>query len=966
MKTVSLPSQLSLETQYGVEPILVLEVSWTDDSVSYYSDTVNVEADTRIVSVSEIGQTLNPLNNQIGSVEVTISDDKDEIKDLTKSFDLHKRPCKLIMTFAGRTIEDGFTVFTGVISSPFEFDETQRTVTFTLVQQIESFEVAFSPEEGQLDYVPNDLESSVWPLGFGEPKHAPAVKAVQAATCNLQDLFCIVDPTLLWKRAEVLTAINQALFLKFFWLNTITQIEQKNQFADTLLKEFLIYVEADDEANRVMEAARAQLNVKENVLKNNPGDRLDDLLFQLAEKFFEQKAREVDLIGQIKDEFNKKLQEFIYYTNLKKQAAQRYLDQHARVKQLISTYYQLDAEICKQKRCEKLILNVDGSVDFKQNTPIDVFINGLRFRVSFNDKVMTILSANINYATNISVLKWKNDDEPCGDLLENQGMNLIWTNATNLHGKWLLVRAKNGTRHIVQVESQDGQKVYFKLVPWQVQGGRNRSRKYTVDNLVKTIVDTPVVDIYSKKGARALIPKTYFTGDFDPTIWNRPETQEYLDTINQFETEPTVEEKTTIAKLIFYKKYDTLKEDIILIDELGPRDVYTVIGPDVVHIEAVSQSINPNWFNDYSFPFEEVPDKLDFSAAPGSTIRQAEDDCSTYVVNLLPSTIKSVMAYRTDDERRYLAPVPSRYYTKLENHNMGTYDVTALVFPVPISEMDEGWEDEIYVTYISSVGPNIVDILEYIIDTYTDQTYDPVSFAAVKEKFSTKFPANFHITDRPDALTLLNQIAREALCAIYSHNKVFYLKYLAERPESVRTLDSSQIVQSSFSLTTKPTEDLTTRYRGTWTPNYLPTQEPRRITVRQNQRKYGTLTKDTTVLIYDQENLVRRMLLFWLIREANTYNEASLEVAFPNIDLELFDPVVLDLNYFGDEQLSVVKRTSYNYETHSVNIVLDVPIRLGEDVEYEFYWPSSVPSGTEFVEDSNDPGSGVKGTFPCG
>ena len=44
---------------------------------------------------------------------------------------------------------------------------------------------------------------------------------------------------------------------------------------------------------------------------------------------------------------------------------------------------------------------------------------------------------------------------------------------------------------------------------------------------------------------------------------------------------------------------------------------------------------------------------------------------------------------------------------------------------LPVSE---GWSDELYITFQSSVGPNTVDILEYIIENYTDLTYDTASF----------------------------------------------------------------------------------------------------------------------------------------------------------------------------------------------------------------------------------------------
>ena len=61
---------------------------------------------------------------------------------------------------------------------------------------------------------------------------------------------------------------------------------------------------------------------------------------------------------------------------------------------------------------------------------------------------------------------------------------------------------------------------------------------------------------------------------------------------------------------------------------------------------------------------------------------------------------------------------------------------------MPTGDSVRGWSDELYVTFQSSVGPNIVDILEYIIDNYTDLTYDTDSFNYVRTKLAP-FPANF-------------------------------------------------------------------------------------------------------------------------------------------------------------------------------------------------------------------------------
>ena len=72
--------------------------------------------------------------------------------------------------------------------------------------------------------------------------------------------------------------------------------------------------------------------------------------------------------------------------------------------------------------------------------------------------------------------------------------------------------------------------------------------------------------------------------------------------------------------------------------------------------------------------------------------------------------------------------------------------------------MSEGWSDELYITFQSSVGPNTVDILEYIIENYTDLTYDATSLTTVRTKLAP-FPSNFPILSRKNVIAVLKEIA---------------------------------------------------------------------------------------------------------------------------------------------------------------------------------------------------------------
>ena len=84
-------------------------------------------------------------------------------------------------------------------------------------------------------------------------------------------------------------------------------------------------------------------------------------------------------------------------------------------------------------------------------------------------------------------------------------------------------------------------------------------------------------------------------------------------------------------------------------------------------------------------------------------------------------------------------------------------------------------------TFESSVGPNTVDIMKYLIDTYTTLSYDNDSFNYCAEKLAA-FPSNFALLETKNIIDVLRDIAFQCRCAIWISDDVFYMKYLPEEP----------------------------------------------------------------------------------------------------------------------------------------------------------------------------------------
>ena len=130
--------------------------------------------------------------------------------------------------------------------------------------------------------------------------------------------------------------------------------------------------------------------------------------------------------------------------------------------------------------------------------------------------------------------------------------------------------------------------------------------------------------------------------------------------------------------------------------------------------------------------------------------------------------------------------MPTDYYT-VSTVNYGPIIAVIITMERQLSTYrytdgtNQGWSNEIYVTFESSVGPNTVDIMKYLIDTYTTLAYDNDSFNYCAEKLAA-FPSNFALLETKNIIDVLRDIAFQCRCAIWISDDVFYMKYLPEEP----------------------------------------------------------------------------------------------------------------------------------------------------------------------------------------
>lgn len=990
MKTLTAAALAEIAKPFGVEPITIVEIEWEVGSVSRYADKSIQGIDGKILTVSPINTVMNLGNAE--SVEATISlDDTDgSIKAILDTVDVHKKTAVLYQYYGGLSdLDDKFVIFSGKISTPFSWGENDREIEFTIINQIESYEVGFSPEEGQLDFVSEDFIGVPWPLVFGSCVHVPAQKVKQVGQAKLLDVLARHDPSLDWKIQRIEEAYQWEQFLFKFWelvdVGATSLAPAAQLILDTLV---ILIVQLNAKLNEIV-ARQVLLDKAKLDAQKNPKNVFFRNNLRVHQQAIENLGKQAGILKLQKDSIEEQVKLLEFEIELRNRAAKEQVTAYNAMRSLYVKYLDAHKELCEQKRFERTTLRVQEAerAGFPDLTPTDVVIRGVRMRVQFDhsDGTMDILELPIDRYQNLAVQTWASDDEPCSGITDIDGIDMFRLSAAsppNLEGMYLLLK-KRGTddtdgckdRHIVKVRKQVGQKVYFDLVPYD-SGGTGRNRGTNVDDIVRGITSSTFVP--GPLGNP--IPSSFFTGDFDQSVWVTQEGQAVLDILAL--TGPVdKDDLENIAKLVTLRPKDEALTGLVIVAPTK-REVYTIIGEDVDEVVAASGIIPDSWFNDYCIPYEEVPNNMFWSANSGSSIIPAGPDCEIYIANILPSTIHAVHAYRTnEDGERYLAPVPSRYYIKNLSANLGMYDVTALTFPRALTSIaGENWESEVYVTLTSSIGPNVVDIIEWLIDTYTDKSADASNFAAVKAKFKSGsdelYPAHFAIFERPNVLQEIQRIAWEARCAIYLRNDKFYLKYLAEEPVSDDTITESSIETKSLVVNYTATEDLVTRLIATYDRNYLPLepgQKQPKYVLRHNVAKYGLQSTVEHFHIYNIPELVLKSATFWLIRRSNTWKKVAFNTFHTKIRLDALDTLTLNLasSFFSDSAIkTVLESVTYDSGSNSISIQAHTGIRTGEMSQYPYFWPAA--STDEFptlgeislgYAGGYGPGQGVMGTI---
>lgn len=915
-----------LAANYGTEPLIVVEIYWGDSSpVALYCDRDFEDAPGKIISLSGLDSLVRiGRAGSAGSLSIELDDTDGSILAISQSTDIHKRKVKVYQAYGSLALSDKMLLLTGEINTPIRYNHTSRTISFDIVSTVEGKEIGFSPEQGDLDELGNVAESAIgkaWPLCFGNPIRVPAVKLtekVRGTSLTRYGLVTVQELEDLCARAQT---YEETILLK-------EAADTNPGFSDT---NYGIRID------NCSAAAEAFYDLLESLINDSPTQE-GNL------KLYAQRCRELYL----------KLNEFDTITA-------QYNATSDQINVLATTIPTLQAQVLVAEQ------NLAEGTDVEANS---ILLNG-------NPPVF-----GWTYPPLPTPPQWV-ELVPATAGLYNDLMN-----AVNLLVASSLILADLSDDLTVLAEEID-----------TLQTLQANLR----DELATFVIDTIVVDggenFPQGETVQIVINGLYFQGSFSGRVFTVTEANLPADTSVPISAVIEADNRFTLDDTTYNLKgkfcYIHGKGIVLAGDQVGSTILFqpviwkqtgalqqlenvTVNGQPVIreiydvdflagHITETSVLVRKEWIDalrqvkpDWASGISRLASK-DYSIEVGDEVYLATDYSDIYVANLIPSTsVKEVMAYRLlDGGVRKLVPIPSRYYSINLSDSIAGQTPTTITFNRPLTEyVDENWEEQLYVTLVSTEGPNTADVLAYLVNNYTNLDVESSSFSSVATAIDA-YPSHFALLEKVQALPTIEDIAFQARCAILVRDETAYIKYLAAEESAIKALTESDIETGSLVLEHGETEKLVTRLTGTWKAD-LSAEEDNKVVFRNNVEKYGLLEESLNIYIYNSESFVVKTITYWGIQYSNTWKYLRFTGFLNTLALDIEDTVTVSLtdNFASTGAVKArVKEVNYDSSTASLVFLLWLSVRAGEMTAYPFAFPATATLSLEYPT-VNDPYAG--------
>jgi hypothetical protein len=354
---------------------------------------------------------------------------------------------------------------------------------------------------------------------------------------------------------------------------------------------------------------------------------------------------------------------------------------------------------------------------------------------------------------------------------------------------------------------------------------------------------------------------------------------------------------------------------------------------------------------------------------PGASVQIISDAALRYVASITPGVVKSVRAPCNVNGVQLLVDVPDYEIVHESYRTELGRPLTATIVKLPqllSSRIGEQWSDDLYVTFESSIGPDVAEILRWLIDTFGDVTCDTASFNACH----VPYPANFALNSNRNLLGVLQDIAFQACCRLSIEDNVVHVTYLPTRPEPVDTITESDVdAETGIEVSLTSSEELLTRMSVNWSELPAPEletvnertwngatyanrwvtgsdagdlQNPSyNLVLRSNIAKYGVHAVSHNFTIYNARSSVLACAHFWLRRKSHTWKRVKFTTPLHKLNLETFDAVTLDFqqpHVAAAPVLALIESAKYDSASNCIHFECITPVLAGTATDCGFFW----------------------------
>lgn len=334
-----------------------------------------------------------------------------------------------------------------------------------------------------------------------------------------------------------------------------------------------------------------------------------------------------------------------------------------------------------------------------------------------------------------------------------------------------------------------------------------------------------------------------------------------------------------------------------------------------------------------------------YSQQVGAQVR-IKDQIISFIVACNAVTNIVLEAYKNVNNTRTLVKVPndaaiqSFIFTPASGIALRIIKMKALTCRLP----DEGYEDGIFISCTATNPPNNpASIIAWAVNTFSNNLV--VDNTTLTETYTATLPlvCNGVLKEKMALLDFVKEVAFQGKIGVWISDGIIYMKYLPAEPSSVDTITESDILQETMELGTTQTENIITRFRGTYR-KYQNQEKDSVVIVSANVGKYGIKQRDYNFFLYSSPKIIRNVEAFWLTRLSNTFKILKFKTPIHKLALELYDCVTLDFNtkYVSNNDIkSIVQKITYDSDAKTLDFEVFVPVLMGQMAEYAYAWPQN-------------------------